>query len=158
MGLCRTSPLRSSQKFAKRRASSASPTRLVEPVVISGLRIRSPPLGGAPSAHTQEDVFAVLLDPVDLIDVGRVFLAMAALHDIPYPVPGAVDCVVFVVAVERVSTGIAVYAVVTVSANHRVVASPGVKDVRTCQTRDVVRAPTGVDYVIFICAYEVVWS
>src|SRR5215218_10831648 len=97
---------------------------------LSGLRVCSPPLGGAPSAHSQEDVFAVLLDPVFLIDVGRVGLATPALDNIPYPVPG-VYRVVALVTEEPVRTGIAIYAVVTLSADYRVVASPGVEDVRT---------------------------
>src|SRR5215216_6928863 len=106
----------------------------------------------------QEDMFAVVLDPVDLIYVGRVVFALPALHNILSPVPGAVDRVIVFITEEHVSTGIAVYAVVTFSANHRVVASSGVEHVSLSQTGEVVFAPTAVDYVRFICAYEVVGS
>src|SRR5215216_502486 len=109
-------------------------------------------------ADKQEDVFAVLLDPVDLIDVGRVRGALPALHNVFYPITGAVDRVVAFLTEELVGTGIAIYVVVTSPANHRVVASPGVEQVRSCQTGDVVCTPTGVDHVIFICAYQVVGS
>src|SRR5215204_1895807 len=78
---------------------------------------------------TQEDVFAVLLDPVGLIDVGCVVVALPALDNILSPVPDTVDRVIAFVTEEHVSTGIAVYAVVTFSTNHRVVASASVEHV-----------------------------
>src|SRR5687768_3557187 len=93
-----------------------------------GLAKEFRPLG----AHTQEDVLAVLLDPVDLIYVGRVVLANPALHDIPCLVAEAVDRVIAFVTEERVRTAIAVDAVVAIPANHRVVASSSVEQVRTC--------------------------
>src|SRR5215216_4836613 len=104
----------------------------------------------------QEDVFAVVLDPVDLIYVARVVFALPALHNILSPVPAAVDRVIAFVTEEHVRTGIAVYAVVTFSANHRVVTSSCVEHVSLSQTGEVVFASTGVDYVRFICAHEVV--
>src|SRR5918998_3316868 len=93
----------------------------------------SPPLGGwLLGANKQEHGFAIVLDAVDLIDVGRIVLAKPTLHNIHCLVPGAVDRVIAVVTEEHVRTGIAVYAVVTVSANHRVVACPSVEHVRGC--------------------------
>ena len=93
-----------------------------------GERVSSLPLG-APDADKQEDVFAVILDAVDLIYVGCVGLAKPALHDITRLIPGAVDRIVALVTEELVRAGIAVYAVVAIPANHRVVASAGVEQV-----------------------------
>src|SRR3712207_5323467 len=103
-------------------------------------------------ADAQEDCFAVVVDAVDLVDVGSV-VASAAVHNILCPVPNAVDRVLAEVAQERVRTGIAVYGVVAFPAKHRVVANAGVEQVRGCQTGDVVYAPTAVDCVGLICAY-----
>ena len=83
-------------------------------------------------ADKQEHIFAIVLDAVDPIDVSPVSVALPALDNIALPVPSAVDSVIAFLTEEHVRTCIAVYAVVTISTNHRVVACPGVQHVRGC--------------------------
>jgi hypothetical protein len=99
-----------------------------------------------------EDVFAVLVNEVDLIDVGLVDFS-AAVHNILLLIRGA-DLVQADVTGEPVRTGISVYLVVTISAKHHVIASASVEHVIGLLTEDVVVATFTVDCVILICAYE----
>jgi hypothetical protein len=109
---------------------------------------------GLSSGQPLEDLFAVLVNNVDLIDVGIVNFS-AAVHNVLFSVPG-VHSVQADVTEEPVRTGISVYLVVTFSAKHHVIAIAAAEHVSGLLTEDVVVASFSVDCVILLCAYEVV--
>jgi hypothetical protein len=86
------------------------------------------------------DVFAVLVDDVLVIYVGRVVVTSAAVDVVLLTVRSA-DRVIAGTTEQVVFTETAIYAVVTASATYLVVTTTAVAIVVACQTRKVRRTP-----------------
>src|SRR5215208_7454855 len=100
------------------------------------------------------DVFAVRVNVIFFIDVGRV-IALTAINYIHSTVRSA-DGVIAVVAEQVVLTETAIYAVVTGSATYRVGTTAAVAIVVASQTPERVFGTEPVDPVFLIAAFDVI--
>jgi hypothetical protein len=104
--------------------------------------------------NSREDLFAVRVNVIFFIDVGRV-IALTAVNYIQSTV-GSEDLVIAVVAEQVVFTETAIYAVVTGSATYRVGTTAAVAIVVASQTPERVFGTEPVDPVFLIAAFEVI--
>src|SRR5215208_5488896 len=105
--------------------------------------------------NSYEDVFAVRVNVIYFIDVGRV-IALTAVNYIQSTVRSA-DRVIAVVAEQVVFTETAIYAVVTGSATYLVGTTAAIAIVVACLTPYHVCATEPVEPVQLIGAYEGIW-
>src|SRR5918911_3696109 len=104
--------------------------------------------------NSYEDIFAVRVNVIYFIDVGRV-IALTAVNYIQSTLRSA-DRVIAVVAEQVVFTETAIYAVITGSATYLVGTTAAVAIVVASQTRERVCGAEPVDAVHLIGACEVV--
>src|SRR5215208_5939573 len=104
--------------------------------------------------NSRKDLFAVRVNDIFLIDVGRV-IALTAVNYIQSTV-GSEDRVIAVVAEQVVFTETAIYAVVTGSATYRVGTTAAVAIVVASQAPERVFGTEPVDPVFLIAAFDVI--